>query len=67
MTEQVDWIKTSDELPDCDTTVLMFIGSGSEPVWIGYFDDDRWRFADGSSCQTPLAWADLPAGPKGII
>ena len=62
-TELITWHRVSDQLPDDDTVVLVAFEGGSEPVWLGYRVDNRWRDVD--SCyigDTVVAWADLPAG-----
>ena len=62
-TETITWHRVSDRLPDDDTTVLVHMTGGSEPVWLGYRDCDIWRDID--SCYIGgevVAWADLPEG-----
>ncbi len=68
MLEQLTWIKTSESLPDSDITVLLFNPSSTndEPVWPGYLDDTEWRYANGSLAPIPVAWAEMPEGPKGL-
>ncbi len=50
------------ELPDSDTTVLLFNPDASEPVWPGYHDGKYWRYADGMLTY-PTHYADMPEGP----
>jgi len=47
----VCWKDVTVELPDDETSVLVFAPDDSEPVWIGFHDDGKWR----SPCGMPLA------------
>jgi hypothetical protein len=58
--ETIAW-KPVAELPDSDTTVLLFDPAASEPVWLGYLDGDTWRFVDGMPAA-PAYWAKMPQG-----
>ena len=61
------WTRCADELPDSDTTVLIYSPSpdASEPVWLGYHDGTVWRDID----NIPFAvsgvthWMHLPEPP----
>ena len=61
--ETIAWHPASTP-PDDDTTVLISISGGSEPVWLGYLGEDGgWRQADASSIEgVVVAWADVPEG-----
>lgn len=61
--EQVKWIPVVEQLPDSDTTVMLFDATASEPVWLGYFDGERWRYVDGIP-SFPTHWAEIPSGPQ---
>lgn len=51
--------------PDADQIVLVYVPDASEPVWLGYYDDEQiqWFYDDGSVCQ-PTHWMELPEGPQ---
>jgi hypothetical protein len=58
------WKSVEEELPDDETSVLVFAPNDSEPVWIGFHEDGKWR----SPCGMPLThrvthWAHLPEPP----
>lgn len=61
--EQVKWISVSEQLPDSDTTVMLFDANANEPVWLGYFDGERWVYIDGMPAF-PTHWTEIPGGPK---
>lgn len=66
MTETLTWHPAA-ELPDSDTTVLIFVPDADETVWPGYWDaeDGRWCYADTMPVNWKVThWADLPEGPK---
>lgn len=61
--EVIHW-RSADELPDSDLSVLVYAPEATEPVWIGFWDGQRW-VSDGLIDYPPgqvKAWADLPAG-----
>ena len=43
--QSITWISVSDELPDDDMVVLVFI-EPSDEAWIAYKDGDDWRGTD---------------------
>lgn len=57
------WKSVSDELPDDETTVMLYHPDASEPVWPGYREARRWRTAEGLII-CPTHWAEMPEGPK---
>lgn len=63
--ENIVWIPVAEEVPDVDLTVLLFDAKASEPVWIGYHDDnlEDWFYANGVKAK-PTHWANFPEGPK---
>jgi hypothetical protein len=68
--ERINWIATTEDLPDQGVTVLLFTEGEGEPVWPGYFDEATahgylWRTADGSEIEGVTHWAEMPAGPGG--
>jgi hypothetical protein len=66
--EQITWIDPSDELPDEEQTVLLFVPNASEPVWPGFLSDGVWCWADGGVIrETVVAYAELPAGPVELV
>ena len=54
------WISVDDELPDDDINVLVWVPG--DDLWIGYHDDDTWRYANGYPC-IPTHWSKFPEGP----
>lgn len=67
ITETIHWIPTNESLPDCDLTVLIFCPdsiSGSDPVWLGFFDGEVWRdVSAGHIEETITHWSNIPNGP----
>lgn len=63
--ENIAWIPVADELPDSDSTVLLFNAEASEPVWPGYYDDgvEGWFYVTSAKAE-PTHWANFPEGPK---
>ena len=57
-----EWTNINDEMPDADMMVLVACPECDEPVWLGYFDGDEWRTADGG-VVTVTHWMDLPEPP----
>lgn len=60
--ESVTWTPAA-TLPDADATVLLFDVEANEPVWPGYYDGERWRYADGMPAK-PTYYAPMLKGPK---
>lgn len=66
-TEILVWREASEAKPDVDETVLVAMESGSEPVWLGYFDGIGWRDDFDMSIKV-RAWSTMPAGlPQKIM
>lgn len=65
LTETLNWIAVSAQLPDSDITVLLFDAEADELVWPGYWDstDDCFWYVD-NALATPTHWATMPAGPR---
>ena len=65
MSETITWYRTSELAPDDETTVLINIEGGSEPVWVGYLEGGQWRDVDSTYIVGAVtAWAYLPGGVK---
>lgn len=60
---ELQWYGVSECLPDDGINVLLFDAAASEPIWIGYHEDDKWYYADHSRAY-PTQWSDLPEGPQ---
>lgn len=58
------WKNAATEKPDADQIVLIYCEGKSEPVWLGYFDDEKsmWYGEDGFSLQV-THWMELPEPP----
>ena len=57
------WQRVQDGPPDADITVLVALRKGSEPVWLGYFDGECWRAAEGGRLSGVTHWRDIIEGP----
>jgi hypothetical protein len=66
MNESITWRPECDR-PDCNMVVLVYGPSESDPIWLGYWDDQDslWRSCEGGLIEV-THWAELPAGPKDI-
>ena len=67
--EIIVWHRVADEMPDADTTVLLW-GPDYSEVLVGVYDetDDPpcWRDSEGFACDFEIThWADMPGGPVG--
>ena len=68
-TESIKWKSVLCSMPDVETTVLIHMPKGPEPIWLGYYDDGGmvpcWRSVDGSMIgEIVTHWAEMPKGPK---
>jgi hypothetical protein len=63
--EMLRWHDIDDVMPDADLTVLVFIPSESEKVWVGYYDSDNgWCEITGMPFDSDvIAWCEMPEGP----
>jgi hypothetical protein len=60
----MSWIETAKEMPDDESTVLIYVEQHTEPVWMGYKDGDDWRTVDAELIQFPVThWMPLPEPP----
>ena len=62
--ETIRWHSVDVELPDPDTTVLLYAPTADEPVWLGWYDGAFWFAVDAMEYEDGAvkAWAYLPAG-----
>ena len=61
--ETITWRSPADP-PDADTTVLVYVPDGDEPIDFGFWNGEKWCCATlvpGSEAAIK-AWADLPEG-----
>ncbi len=64
MNELIHWIPVKDQLPDDETTVMIYSAKHDEPVWFGFYEANAWFLPDGMPLLAkPTHWADMPAGP----
>ena len=64
MSEIIHWVDVKDQLPDDETTVLIYSAKHDEPVWFGFYEANAWFLPDGMPLLAkPTHWADMPAGP----
>ena len=63
LSEIIEWFRTEDSLPDDDTTVLVIQGGDAE-VFLGFYDNVRWKDADGFLLNDVIFWAHMPEGPE---
>lgn len=61
--EIIEWVKPDEMLPDSDDTVLVIQGGDAE-VFLGFFDNGRWKDADGFMLNDVIFWANMPEGPE---
>lgn len=65
MTETITWRDAQQDPPDDDSTVMVSISGGTEPVWLGWRQDGEWFDAttgwklDGGQV---VSWAVPPEG-----
>ena len=64
-TSIIDWVRTSDNLPDTDRTVIVAYPTKlGMDVWVAYFREDQgWYWPDHQPIgwtNRVLLWADLP-------
>jgi hypothetical protein len=66
MQELVVWVDVTVEMPDDETTVLIFTPDNSEPVFPGWHDsNDGWYYIDGSRVDDHVThWAEQLHGPQ---
>lgn len=65
LNEWIEWIPVTREMPDDDTTVMIAVRGGDEPVWLGWHASDTWYYIDGTDLDHAdvTHWAHLPKGP----
>lgn len=59
-----NWIHVSDQLPDCDTTVMTYEPSSCEPIWPGYHDGEVWLDINGGRLREVTHWMHFPEPPE---
>lgn len=62
----IEWIAVESRLPDCETTVLIFQPDSDDPVWMGWYDDERgWHDVNATPLGLGLVthWSPIPMGP----
>jgi hypothetical protein len=65
--ELINWIPVKDQLPDDETTVMIYSAKHDEPVWFGFYEANAWFLPDGMPLLAkPTHWADMPAGPVDV-
>lgn len=65
--ETIEWRSVADQLPDADTTVMVFAPACYEPIWLGwYYEEDGWHSVEAVPYpkDAVVAWAHLPQGPQ---
>lgn len=61
---KVRWVSTIEAMPDSDTTVLIHVPRGDDPVWMGFHDGEQWRYVDAMPVGKRVRyWAHLPEPP----
>lgn len=66
LSELLQWQDAAKEKPDADLTVLMYMPDRSDPVALGYWDDQwqEWTYDVGATCHHQVThWAEMPGGP----
>lgn len=65
---QTHWHPVASQLPDADTVVLVHVPGADEPVWLGYWDGDEWRYADAMPVTQPVThWCEMPQPPDAEV
>jgi hypothetical protein len=66
MNETITWTDANIQLPDDNTTVLIFAPGADEPVWMGYHEYKNWYYAEGDALKPGAVthWATFPNGPN---
>jgi hypothetical protein len=65
-TETITWHLASVDLPDAGLSVLMYLPAASDPIYMGYWDDDdqAWVHDCGMRVKQEVThWAEMPKGP----
>jgi hypothetical protein len=64
--ELIYWIDADKQKPDAALTVLVSSPESSDPVWMGYWDDDdnEWKDINNVRLEGVTRWAELPRGPE---
>lgn len=64
--ELIYWVDAHKHKPDASMTVLVSSPESSDPVWIGYWDDDdgEWKDINNVRLEGVTRWAELPRGPE---
>lgn len=63
MTATIEWVSSTDELPDADETVILAIEDGE--VTTGFLDGKTWRdFSAERLPDAPVFWARFPEPPQ---
>jgi len=62
MNETIQWIDVNKQMPDDETTVLVY-GPMLE-VWLGHHEYDYWLSIDGVKMNQITHWAHVPQGPQ---
>ena len=60
--QTVYWLDVNVVLPDDGILVLVALVNSNEPVWLGYFDGERWCDCDGMPVEVSH-WMPLPQSP----
>ena len=62
--EVITWRDAARDPPDGETTVVVSVSGGSEPVWFGWLADGVWRsVSHGAAIDgTVVSWCDVPEG-----
>ena len=62
----MNWIDTSQELPDDEQTVLICTDDGE--VWTGYHESDQWVYVSGNAIEPEVThWMEFPDAPNAEI
>lgn len=60
----VCWKDVLEEMPDDETSVLVFAPTDDEPIWIGFHEDGKWRCPSGCPLVNLVThWAHFPNPP----
>ena len=61
----MNWKDVAAEMPDADSTVLIYAPKDNDPVWLGYFDGQDWRGIHGGLLAHKVThWMEMPEPPN---
>jgi len=63
----LSWRDSAQGLPEVGMTVFIASERTVEPVWLGYFDGEKWMTVEGVPAGPVAQWAMPPANPLVVV